>query len=106
VKPVGRFPSVVRALIRPKVLRTCRECAFEWKVPRYYAKPQIRASLTAKSRSPLASRRAREVAARRSQDMADVGTAYGRCPRCGKENFSQRRLWAQSRVVYLGVERY
>ena len=75
-------------------------------MPRYYAKPEIRASLTAKSRSPLASKRARELAARRSQDMADVGTAYGRCPRCGKENFSQRRLWAQSRVVYLGIERY
>ena len=106
MKTAGAFPSVLRALIRPKVLRTCRECAFEWKVPRYYAKPEISASLTAKSRSPLASRRARELAARRSQDMAEVGAAYGRCPRCGKEIFSQRRLWAQSRVVYLGIERY
>jgi hypothetical protein len=106
VKTAGAVPSVLRALIRPKVLRTCRECAFEWKVPRYYAKPEIRASLTAKSRSPLASKRARELAARRSREIADVGTAYGRCPRCGKEAFSQRRLWAQSKVVYLGIERY
>jgi hypothetical protein len=106
VKTAGAVPEVWRALIRPKVLRTCRECAFEWKVPRYYAKPEIRASLEAKSRSPLASKRAREVAARRSREFADVGTAYGRCPRCGKGEFSQRRLWAQSKVVYLGIERY
>ena len=106
MKTAGAVPSVLRALIRPKVLRTCRECAFEWKVPRYYARPQVRVALTAKSRSPLTGRRARELAARRSREIADVGTAYGRCPRCGKEEFSQRRLWAQSKVVYLGIERY
>ena len=102
----GGFRGVLRALIRPKVLRTCRECAFAWKVPRYYARPQIRVALTAKSRSPLTSRRARELAARRSEDIADVSTAYGHCPRCGKESFAQRRLWAQSKDAYLGTERY
>ena len=101
----GRLRSVLRALIRPKVLRTCRECAFTWKVPRYYARPQIRVTLTAKSRSPLTSRRARELAARRSEDIADVSTAYDRCPRCAKETFSQRRLWVQSKDAYLGIER-
>lgn len=98
--------GVLRAFVRPKVLRTCRECAFEWKVPRYYATPQIRVALTAKSRSPLASRRVRELAARRSEEMADVSSAYGHCPRCGKERFSQRRLWVQSKDAYLGIERY
>jgi hypothetical protein len=102
----GGFRGILRALTRPKVLRTCRECAFTWKVPRYYAKPQIRVGLTAKSRSPLTSRRARELAARRSQEIADVSTAYGRCPHCGKETFSQRRLWVQSKDAYLGIERY
>lgn len=102
----GGFRSIVRALARPKVLRTCGECAFTWKVPRYYAKPQIGAAMTAKSRSPLAGRRAREVAARQSREIAEVSTAYGHCPRCGKEAFSQRRLWVQSRDVYLGIERY
>ena len=102
----GRFRGVLRALIRPKVLRTCRECAFGWKVPRYYARPQVRAALLAKSRSPLTSKRARELAARRSQEIADVCGPYGHCPRCGKEAFFQRRLWVQSRDVYLGIERY
>ena len=102
----GGLRGVIRALIRPKVLRSCRECAFEWKVPRYYARPQVRAALVAKSRSPLTSKRARELAARRSQEIADVGGAYGHCPHCGKETFSQRRLWVQSRDVYAGVERY
>ena len=97
---------MVRALRRPKVLRTCGECGFEWKVPRYYARPEIRAALTAKSRSPLAGKRGRELAARRSREMAEVGTAYGHCPRCGKEKFSQRRLRVQSREAYLGIERY
>jgi hypothetical protein len=62
--------------------------------------------LTAKSRSPLTSRRARELARQRSEKFADVSTAYGHCPRCGKEKFSQRRLWVQSKDVYLGIERY
>jgi hypothetical protein len=100
------FRGVLRALVRPKVLRTCRECAFAWKVPRYYARPQVRVALTAKSRSPLTSRRARELAGRRSEEMADVSTAYGHCPRCGKESFSQRRLWVQSKDAYRGTERY
>ena len=100
------FRSVLRALARPKVLRTCRECVFAWKVPRYYARPQVQVALTAKSRSPLASRRVRELAARRSEEMADVSSAYGHCPRCGKERFSQRRLWVQSKEAYLGIERY
>jgi len=62
--------------------------------------------LAAKSRSPLTSRRTRELAARRSEEIADVSTAYGHCPRCGQESFSQRRLWVQSKDVYLGTERY
>jgi hypothetical protein len=102
----GGFRGILRALARPKVLRTCLECAFTWKVPRYYAKPQIRAALMAQSRSPLAGRRGRESAVRQSQEIAEVGTAYGHCPRCGKEAFSQRRLWVQSKDVYLGIERY
>jgi DNA-directed RNA polymerase subunit M/transcription elongation factor TFIIS len=106
VSPAGGFRGILRALIRPKVLRTCEECGFEWKVPRYYANPQIRAALTAKARSPLASKRARALAARRSQEMEEVGTAYAHCPRCGKEKFAQRRLRVQSREVYLGIERY
>jgi hypothetical protein len=106
VNTAGRFGGVLRALIRPKVLRTCRECAFAWKVPRYYARPQIRVALTAKSRSPLTGRRARELAVRRSEEIAEVSTAYGLCPRCGKESFSQRRLWVQSKDAYLGIERY
>jgi hypothetical protein len=106
VSTSGGFRGIVRALVRPKVLRTCRECAFRWKVPRYYAKPQIRVAVTAKSRSPLASRQGRELAARQSREMAEVSTAYGHCPHCGKEAFSQRRLWVQSRDVYLGIERY
>jgi DNA-directed RNA polymerase subunit M/transcription elongation factor TFIIS len=104
-RPGGAW-GILRALIRPKALRTCRECGFTWKVPRYYAKPQIRVTLTAKSRSPLASKRARELAARRSEEIAEVSTAYGHCPRCGKKEFSQRRLWVQSREAYLGIERY
>jgi hypothetical protein len=75
-------------------------------VPRYYARPQIRVALTAKSRSPLTGRRARELAVRRSEEIAEVSTAYGLCPRCGKESFSQRRLWVQSKDAYLGIERY
>jgi hypothetical protein len=46
------------------------------------------------------------LAARRSEEIADVSTAYGHCPRCGKESFAQRRLWAQSKDAYLGTERY
>jgi hypothetical protein len=106
VSTTGGFLAILRALIRPKVLRTCRACAFTWKVPRYYANPQIRVALAAKSRSPLAGKRARELAARRSEEMADVSTAYSRCPHCGKEMYSQRRLWVQSKETYLGIERY
>jgi hypothetical protein len=102
----GGAPGILRALIRPKVLRTCRECGFAWKVPRYYAKPQVRVALAAKSRSPLAGRRARELAARRSEEIAEVSAEYGHCPRCAKEEFSQRRLWVQSKEAYLGIERY
>ena len=102
----GGFRGIVRALARPKVLRTCAECAFTWKVPRFYAKPQIHAALTAQSRSPLAGKRGRESAARQSREIAEVSAAYGHCPRCGKEAFSQRRLWVQSKDVYLGIERY
>jgi hypothetical protein len=106
VSTTGGLRGTLRALIRPKVLRTCRDCAFEWKVPRYYSKPQIGVALEAKSRSPLAGRRGRELAARRSREFAAVSTAYGHCPRCGKERFAQRRLFTQSKDAYLGIERY
>jgi ribosomal protein L37AE/L43A len=102
----GQLRGIVRALARPKVLRTCRECGFTWKVPRYYARPQTQVAVAARSRSPLAGKRGREVAARQSQEIAAVSIAYGHCPRCGKETFSQRRLWVQSKDVYLGIERY
>jgi hypothetical protein len=106
VSTADGFRGILRARIRPKVLRTCRACAFTWKVPRYYANPQIRAALRARSRSPLAGWRGRELAARRSEEIAELSTAYGRCPHCGKETYSQRRLWVQSREAYLGIERY
>jgi len=102
----GRVWGILRALIRPKALRTCRKCEFTWKVPRYYARPQIQVALAARSRSPLASRRTRELAARRNEEMAEVSAAYGHCPRCGSEEFSQCRLWVQSKEAYLGIERY
>jgi hypothetical protein len=97
---------VLRALGRPKVLRTCRSCAFAWKVPRYYALPQSERVLDAKSRSHLAGRRGREAVARRLREFVGVRSAYGHCPRCDEEAFSQRRLWVQSNETYLGVERY
>jgi predicted nucleic-acid-binding Zn-ribbon protein len=106
VSSSGGVRGILRALYRPKALRTCRKCEFTWKVPRYYARPQIQVALTAKSRSPLASKRARELAARRNEEIAEVITAYGHCPRCGNEEFSQRRLWVQSKEAYLGIERY
>ena len=50
-RPTGRGPSravevgeggglraLVRALIRPELLRTRKACGYSWKVPRYYAK--------------------------------------------------------------------
>jgi ribosomal protein L37AE/L43A len=98
--------GIVRALARPKVLRTCQGCGFTWKVPRYYARTQVRAALRAQSRSPLAGKRAREAAAQRHREVTEVSAAYDHCPHCGKEDFSQRRLWAQSKQAYLGIERY
>jgi hypothetical protein len=106
VRTAGGLRGFVRARVRPKVLRTCRECAFAWKVPRYYTRPQTLVALRAKSRSPLAGKRGRESAARRSQELADVSAAYDHCPRCGKQEFSQRRLWVQTKDTYLGIERY
>ena len=96
----------LRALRRPKVLRTCRECAFSWKVPRYFASSQTQGALEATARSPLAGRRGREVAARRAREVAEMQSAYGHCPHCGQQTFSQRRLWAQSKETYFGIERY
>jgi len=103
VRVVG---DVLRALSRPKVLRTCRACGFAWKVPRYYALSQTERALYAKSRSHLAGRRGREVAARRLGEFAKVRSAYAHCPRCEEEAYSQCRLWVQSKETYLGIERY
>jgi hypothetical protein len=94
--------GVVRALIRPKCLRTCRGCGFSWKVPRYHAITQIGRG---KPPSFLMSRQARESALPRNIERAKIRTAYRRCPYCGIETFTQRRLWAQSKETYLGVER-
>lgn len=94
-----------RALRRPKVVRSCRDCAFTWKVPRYFASTRAEGDLRARARSPLAGRRGRDAAARRAEEVAAVSAAYDQCPHCGKKAFSQRRLWFQSRETYLGIER-
>jgi hypothetical protein len=101
----GGIAGFLRALRRPKVLRTCRACHVTWKVPRYFASAQRQGALEARSRSPLAGRRGRAVATRRAREMADVRAAYGHCPHCGEGAFSQRRLWVQSKETYLGIER-
>jgi hypothetical protein len=102
----GRAAGVLRALRRPKVLRVCRSCQFDWKVPRYFASPRTEAALRTRSRSPLAGARGRAVAARRAEEFAQVCAAYSHCPRCAGTTFSQRRLWVQSTETYLGLERY
>jgi hypothetical protein len=94
--------GVLRALIRPKCLRTCRGCGFTWKVPRYYAITQIG---RAQPPNPLLSRRARQSALQRSNEVTKIRAEYDRCPYCGENTFSQRRLWAQSKETYQGVER-
>jgi hypothetical protein len=102
----GRAAEVLRALRRPKVLRVCRSCRFNWKVPRYFASPRTEAALRARSRSPLAGASGRAVAARRAEEFAQVCAAYNHCPRCAATMFSQRRIWFQSKETYLGIERY
>ena len=34
------------------------------------------------------------------KELEDARNSFGRCPKCGSNNFSQRRLWTQSKAVF------
>jgi hypothetical protein len=100
------FGSFARALMKPQMLRTCKDCGTEWKVPRYFARRKGVARPSAMSRvSRVATRtsasgqatRAHEVPSRRAVE-AGLRSAYALCPSCGRKGgHSQHRLWFAGR---------
>jgi DNA-directed RNA polymerase subunit M/transcription elongation factor TFIIS len=102
----GGMAGVLRALVRPKMERTCRDCGFRWKVPRYHAVSHVESAAKSRRQSPRTNKKTREVALLQARKTPDLSAAYRRCPHCGTNTFSQRRLWTQSRDTYMGIERY
>jgi predicted nucleic-acid-binding Zn-ribbon protein len=103
--------GLMRALLRPEYLRTCRACGYTWKVPKWYAKihpggmPRStwagsndgygkafstdRITNTVDSNAALA------------QDVARFRT----CAKCGAHNnYAQQRIWHESKTDYEGSD--
>jgi DNA-directed RNA polymerase subunit M/transcription elongation factor TFIIS len=78
---------------RQEYVRSCVECGYAWRVPRWAARKRIRsismisvASRTTIDRSELAREVESASAANQSTD------AFRRCPRCGADRFTQHAL--------------
>jgi hypothetical protein len=76
--------------------RTCTDCGYAWRVPRTAArKPIAGFSMAPRGRgvrlggiNPVASASEPEIAASRA--ISEEAAAFGQCPKCGSDRFSQR----------------
>jgi hypothetical protein len=95
----------LKGWIRPEMLRTCQRCGSTWIVPRSYTKRHS----TGSSMAPLSGTGgiggqemmiltgvAEETTNRVLKDAtgsAQIRASYGRCPECGSNVWTQKRLW-------------
>ena len=83
----GGVRALFRGFWRPEIARTCRECGYSWKAPRYYTKRHA---------SVLPGRAAVKDALLSEEAIFDV------CAKCGSKKFSQKRVWFESKADFEG----
>lgn len=98
----GGIGPLFRALSHPTLLRTCRSCGTQWKVPRYYARPRAKRlgsvrgiGGTGDGLDPLG--RDKTMMSENESDLDGVAQ-YSYCPNCRSKDFSQKRIWHMSRA--------
>jgi predicted nucleic-acid-binding Zn-ribbon protein len=102
----------IRALSRPEILRTCKKCAYSWKTPRYYTKRHAtglaRPDLGAGSRdgymdNPFNPTHLSNMRGPNEELMKDEAV-FDICPKCESKEFSQKRIWRESKADYEGTD--
>ena len=101
--------GLMRGLLRPEYLRTCRACGYSWKVPKWYAKVHP----TGMPRSlgvggndgygrAFSTGRVTDVVEGNGALAEDVAR-FRTCAKCSAHNdFTQRRIWHESKADYEG----
>jgi predicted nucleic-acid-binding Zn-ribbon protein len=83
----GSVRALFRGFWRPEIARTCNECGYSWKAPRYYTKRHA---------SVLPGRATAKDALLSEEATFDI------CAKCGSKHFSQKRVWLESKPDFEG----
>jgi predicted nucleic-acid-binding Zn-ribbon protein len=99
----GGFRSLLRGVTHPELVRTCKSCGYQWKVPRYYARmrPSGQGGGSRYNSGGLDSNRATVDA---NAAMADEVATFRSCAKCGSQDYSQKRIWHESKADYDGSD--
>jgi hypothetical protein len=103
--------GLMRALLRPEYLRTCRACGYTWKVPKWYARIHpggMPRTLDGGSNDgygrAFSSDRLTNTVNRNAALAQDVAR-YRTCAKCSAHNnYSQQRIWHESKTDYEGSD--
>lgn len=108
----GGLRALWRGLVRPEIVRTCKECGYFWKMPRYFSKrhasgmpygPLAGSNMVGEGTSFGGSASVQDVTAS-NEDLLDEEAAFNHCAKCGSKHFSQKRMWFESKADYEGRE--
>jgi hypothetical protein len=98
--------GLVRALLHPEYLRTCRKCGYSWKVPKWYAKVHPRGtpyrmgpggSNDGYGRAFSTDRLTNVIAGNAA--LAEDVARFRTCAKCNSiKDYSQQRIWHESKA--------
>ena len=92
----GGFPALLRGFWRPEIARTCKECGYSWKAPRYFTKRHARAAPPISGQGGTT---ARSVGMSNEALLGEEAT-FNLCAKCGSKKFSQKRIWFESKADF------
>ena len=90
-----------RALVRPQVQRTCKQCGYSWMVPRYLTKHHLESGTASSGRIFAGSSDWKMIAAPSEQSL-EMKAELARCARCSSSHYTQKRMWSITRGEFDG----
>lgn len=97
----GGFRSLIRGFTRPELLRTCKSCGYQWKVPRYYSK--MRPGSQGGTSRYGGGLNANSAVVDANAGMANQVATFKTCAKCGRQDYVQKRVWHESKADFDGA---
>lgn len=101
-----------RALVRPQIRRTCKQCGYSWTVPRYYTKHHLASGAATSSGGPAGyegtgpvlagTSTDRTLIAAQSEQWLEMKAQLAKCAKCNSLHYTQKRIWSETRAAYEG----